>query len=188
MLTPAQVPEFRVSYTITTDKIDALYKRLKPKGVTLTALLAKAAGVALASHPLLYAGALLRFMLGNLECMCACMHAMPDQPPGAYSTSSGYHSRASPPAPLRGCVCALACWGTQVRACQIGLLHLDLHDGESRGYFPAVARQALPEIMWGQLGCVSWSCLWSGAKEPKIYRLRRNTQVAPISSGGHALK
>ena len=51
----AQVPEFRVSYTITTDAFDALYKRLKPKGVTLTALLAKAAGVALASHPLLYA-------------------------------------------------------------------------------------------------------------------------------------
>ena len=51
----AQVPEFRVSYTITTDKFDALYKKLKPKGVTLTALLAKACGVALASHPLLYA-------------------------------------------------------------------------------------------------------------------------------------
>ena len=55
---PVQVPEFRVSYTITTDAFDALYKRLKPKGVTLTALLAKAAGVALASHPLLYACAL----------------------------------------------------------------------------------------------------------------------------------
>lgn len=50
-----QVPEFRVSYTITTDKFDALYKRLKPKGVTLTALLAKAAGVALTQHPVLYA-------------------------------------------------------------------------------------------------------------------------------------
>ncbi len=44
-----------MSYTITTDKFDALYKQLKPKGVTLTALLAKAAGVALASHPVLYA-------------------------------------------------------------------------------------------------------------------------------------
>jgi len=61
MLVPAltyptpQVPEFRVSYTITTDAFDALYKRLKPKGVTMTALLAKAAGVALAGHPLLYA-------------------------------------------------------------------------------------------------------------------------------------
>jgi len=46
-----------VAYTITTDKFDALAKRLKPKGVTMTALLAKAAGVALAQHPLLFAGA-----------------------------------------------------------------------------------------------------------------------------------
>ena len=52
-----QVPEFRVSYTVTTDALDALYKKLKPKGVTMTALLAKAAGVALASHPVLFAGA-----------------------------------------------------------------------------------------------------------------------------------
>ena len=52
-----QVPEFRVAYTVTTDKLDSLYKRLKPQGVTMTALLAKAAGVALAKHPLLYAGA-----------------------------------------------------------------------------------------------------------------------------------
>ena len=51
------MPEFRVSYTVTTDALDALYKKLKPKGVTMTALLAKAAGVALASHPLLNAGA-----------------------------------------------------------------------------------------------------------------------------------
>ena len=50
-----QVPEFQVSMTITTDKFDALYQRLKPKGVTMTALLAKACGVALASHPILYA-------------------------------------------------------------------------------------------------------------------------------------
>ena len=50
-----QVPEFRVAYTITTDKFDALYKKLKPKGVTTTALLAKAAGIALAKHPLMYA-------------------------------------------------------------------------------------------------------------------------------------
>ena len=54
-----QVPEFRVSYTIITDKLDALAKRLKPKGVTMTGLLAKAAGLALAQHPLLYAGAAL---------------------------------------------------------------------------------------------------------------------------------
>ena len=50
-----QVPEFRVSYDIKTDGLDALYKRLKPKGVTMTGLLAKAVGIALASHPTLYA-------------------------------------------------------------------------------------------------------------------------------------
>jgi hypothetical protein len=42
--------------SIETDKFDALYKRLKPHGVTMTALLAKAVGVALASHPVLFAG------------------------------------------------------------------------------------------------------------------------------------
>lgn len=51
-----QVPEFRVAYTIVTDNLDALYKKLKPKGVTMTGLLAKAAGIALAKHPVMYAG------------------------------------------------------------------------------------------------------------------------------------
>jgi len=50
-----QVPEFRVSMSIETDKFDALYKRLKPHGVTMTALLAKAVGAALAKHPVLFA-------------------------------------------------------------------------------------------------------------------------------------
>jgi len=45
------VPCFRVGYTITTDRLDALYKKVKEKGVTMTALLAKAVGVALARHP-----------------------------------------------------------------------------------------------------------------------------------------
>jgi pyruvate dehydrogenase E2 component (dihydrolipoamide acetyltransferase) len=49
-----QVPEFRVSMAIGTDRLDALYRKLKPKGVTMTALLAKACGVALEQHPLLY--------------------------------------------------------------------------------------------------------------------------------------
>lgn len=55
MLDSLKVPEFRVAYTVTTDKLDALAKKLKPKGVTMTGLLAKAAGVALMQHPLLYA-------------------------------------------------------------------------------------------------------------------------------------
>ena len=45
------IPCFHVGYTITTDKLDALYKQLKAKGVTMTALLAKAVAVTLARHP-----------------------------------------------------------------------------------------------------------------------------------------
>ena len=45
------VPCFRVGYTITTDKLDAFYKQVKPKGVTMTALLVKAVAVTLARHP-----------------------------------------------------------------------------------------------------------------------------------------
>uniref|UniRef100_A0A1J3G9G2 Dihydrolipoamide acetyltransferase component of pyruvate dehydrogenase complex n=1 Tax=Noccaea caerulescens TaxID=107243 RepID=A0A1J3G9G2_NOCCA len=45
------VPTFRVGYTINTDALDALYKKIKSKGVTMTALLAKATALALAKHP-----------------------------------------------------------------------------------------------------------------------------------------
>ena len=51
MLASLAVPCFRVGYTITTTKLDAFYKQVKPKGVTMTALLAKAVGVVLARHP-----------------------------------------------------------------------------------------------------------------------------------------
>ncbi len=51
------VPCFHVGYTITTDKLDALYKQVKGKGVTMTALLAKAVGVTLARHPQVNAAA-----------------------------------------------------------------------------------------------------------------------------------
>ncbi|MFZ0407159.1 MAG: dihydrolipoamide acetyltransferase family protein [Cyanobium sp.] len=51
------VPCFHVGYTITTDKLDALYKQIKSKGVTMTALLAKAVGVTLARHPQVNAAA-----------------------------------------------------------------------------------------------------------------------------------
>ncbi|BAZ40999.1 dehydrogenase catalytic domain-containing protein [Calothrix sp. NIES-4101] len=55
MVASLAVPEFRVSYTITTDALDKLYKQLKSKGVTMTALLAKAVAVTLQKHPLLNA-------------------------------------------------------------------------------------------------------------------------------------
>ncbi|MDJ0524436.1 MAG: dihydrolipoamide acetyltransferase family protein [Microcystis sp. M53600_WE12] len=47
-----QVPTFQVGYTITTDPLDQLYQQLKSKGVTMTALLAKAVANTLAKHPI----------------------------------------------------------------------------------------------------------------------------------------
>ncbi|XP_022158244.1 dihydrolipoyllysine-residue acetyltransferase component 5 of pyruvate dehydrogenase complex, chloroplastic [Momordica charantia] len=52
MVESLAVPTFRVGYTITTDALDALYKKIKSKGVTMTALLAKATALALAKHPI----------------------------------------------------------------------------------------------------------------------------------------
>ncbi len=51
MVASLEVPCFHVGYTITTDKLDAFYQQVKPKGVTMTALLAKAVAVVLARHP-----------------------------------------------------------------------------------------------------------------------------------------
>ncbi len=55
MLASLAVPTFRVGYTITTDALDTLYKQIKTKGVTMTALLAKAVAATLTKHPLLNA-------------------------------------------------------------------------------------------------------------------------------------
>ncbi|MBD6618588.1 2-oxo acid dehydrogenase subunit E2 [Komarekiella sp. 'clone 1'] len=55
MVASLSVPIFHVGYTITTDGLDKLYKQIKSKGVTMTALLAKAVAVTLQKHPLLNA-------------------------------------------------------------------------------------------------------------------------------------
>jgi pyruvate dehydrogenase E2 component (dihydrolipoamide acetyltransferase) len=55
MLAAVQVPTFHVGYTLTTDALDRLYQQLKAKGVTMTALLAKAVAVTLQKHPILNA-------------------------------------------------------------------------------------------------------------------------------------
>ena len=55
MMVSLDVPAFRVSYTITTEALDKLYRQVKPKGVTMSALLAKAIAMTLQKHPLLYA-------------------------------------------------------------------------------------------------------------------------------------
>jgi len=49
------VPIFRVSREIVTDDFDALYAQLKPKGVTVSAMLAKAVAEALKKHPIVNA-------------------------------------------------------------------------------------------------------------------------------------
>ena len=51
MTASLDAPCFQVGYTITTDPLEAFYKRVKPRGVTMTALLVKAVAVTLAGHP-----------------------------------------------------------------------------------------------------------------------------------------
>ena len=55
MVASLSVPTFRTGYTITTDALDKLYKQIKSKGVTMTALLAKAVATTLQKYPLLNA-------------------------------------------------------------------------------------------------------------------------------------
>ncbi len=51
MIASLAIPTFRVGYTIETNNLDKLYKQVKSKGVTMTALLAKAVAITLAKHP-----------------------------------------------------------------------------------------------------------------------------------------
>jgi len=55
MVASLEVPTYHVGYTLTTDSLDQLYKQIKSKGVTMTALLAKAVALTLQKHPLLNA-------------------------------------------------------------------------------------------------------------------------------------
>eukprot|EP00922_Rhytidocystis_sp_ex-Travisia-forbesii_P041048 GHVS01061261.1.p1 GENE.GHVS01061261.1~~GHVS01061261.1.p1 ORF type:complete len:792 (-),score=163.29 GHVS01061261.1:76-2451(-) len=55
MAATLDVPVFRVSYSIRTDAFDKLYTDTKAKGVTVSAMLAKAAALALQKHPLVNA-------------------------------------------------------------------------------------------------------------------------------------
>ncbi len=50
------IPSFRVGYTITTDPLDALYKQIKAKGVTMTTLLVKAVASTLKKHSMVNNG------------------------------------------------------------------------------------------------------------------------------------
>ncbi|MEM1241390.1 MAG: dihydrolipoamide acetyltransferase family protein [Cyanobacteria bacterium P01_H01_bin.26] len=72
------VPVFRVSYVITTDALDALYKQIKPKGVTMTGLLAKAVAVTLTKHPIVNASYTDAGIQHNGSINIAVAVAMPD--------------------------------------------------------------------------------------------------------------
>ncbi len=78
MMATLDVPIFRVSYTITTTALDKLYKQVKPKGVTMSALLAKAIAMTLQKHPLLYASYVDNGIHYNGDINIAVAVAMPD--------------------------------------------------------------------------------------------------------------
>jgi pyruvate dehydrogenase E2 component (dihydrolipoamide acetyltransferase) len=78
MMASLQVPEFRVSYQIVTDGLDKLYKQIKSKGVTMTALLAKAVAVTLQKHPIVNARYVDNATYYNSGINIAVAVAMPD--------------------------------------------------------------------------------------------------------------
>ena len=78
MTASLQVPTFHVAYTITTDALDKLYKQIKPKGVTMTALLAKAIAVTLKNHPVVNASYSQDAISYNSQINIAVAVAMPD--------------------------------------------------------------------------------------------------------------
>eukprot|EP00954_Amorphochlora_amoebiformis_P027672 1387035-Amorphochlora_amoeboformis.AAC.1 len=55
MIASMEVPEFYVQTAVSTDKLDEMYRALKPKGIAMSPLLAKAVGLALAKNPTLFA-------------------------------------------------------------------------------------------------------------------------------------
>jgi pyruvate dehydrogenase E2 component (dihydrolipoamide acetyltransferase) len=78
MMASLQVPTFQVSYTINTDKLDSLYRQIKSKGVTMTALLAKAVSMTLQKYPIVNASFTEGGIKYNESINIAVAVAMPD--------------------------------------------------------------------------------------------------------------
>ena len=78
MVASLQIPTFHVTYTITTDALDKLYQQIKSKGVTMTALLAKAIAVTLQNHPIVNASYTQDAISYSSEVNIAVAVAMPD--------------------------------------------------------------------------------------------------------------
>ena len=77
MVASLAVPTFHVGYSIVTDALDQLYKQVKGKGVTMTALLAKAVAVTLRQHPLVNASCAPQGIQYNSTINIAVAVAMP---------------------------------------------------------------------------------------------------------------
>ena len=56
MVATLTIPEFRVSRDIIMDNFDNLYQKLKPSGVSVSAMLAKAVALAIEKHPIVNSG------------------------------------------------------------------------------------------------------------------------------------
>ena len=97
--------------SITTDKLDELYKKLKPHGVTMTTLLAKAVATALAQHPTLYAGTPCAYGSSS-----TCRTHMQHMHAGRTCSTSMHHVHAahawSTSMPHMHAVCAIRICGT----------------------------------------------------------------------------
>jgi pyruvate dehydrogenase E2 component (dihydrolipoamide acetyltransferase) len=78
MVASLEVPVFHVGYTMTTDALDKLYQQIKSKGVTMTALLAKAVANTLQKHPILYSNYTEQGIQSRSAINVAIAVAMPD--------------------------------------------------------------------------------------------------------------
>nr|WP_245817395.1 dihydrolipoamide acetyltransferase family protein [Hydrococcus rivularis] len=78
MVASLQAPTFHVGYTVTTEGLDKLYQQIKSKGVTMTALLAKAVAITLQKHPIVNASYTEQGIQYHAAINIAVAVAMPD--------------------------------------------------------------------------------------------------------------
>lgn len=78
MVASLAAPTFHVGYTITTDALDKLYQQVKSKGVTMTALLAKAVAVTLRKNRIMNASYTEQGIAHHGSCNVSVAVAMPD--------------------------------------------------------------------------------------------------------------
>ncbi|GJQ10588.1 hypothetical protein GpartN1_g2379.t1 [Galdieria partita] len=73
-----QVPVFRVTYTVHMDAVEALYKKISEKGVSMSTILAKAAALTLRKHPIMNASYGKESIIYHQDIHIAMAVALPD--------------------------------------------------------------------------------------------------------------